>query len=60
MSPRARILVSYTRPGTGEVVADAMDFEVGGFLSNSLEISLSQSQIFPGNIFCFLVFGAFY
>ena len=48
MSPRARIIVSYTRPD-GEIVADAMDFEVDGFLSNSLEISLDRKQIFPGN-----------
>ena len=27
MSPRARIIVSYTRH-TGEIVADAMDFDV--------------------------------
>ena len=47
MSPRARILVSYTRPD-GEVVADAMDFEVEGFLSNSLEISMDKAQSFPG------------
>lgn len=47
MSPRARIIVSYTRPD-GEVVADAMDFEVEGFLSNSLEISLDKKQSFPG------------
>jgi len=47
MSPRARIIVSYTRPD-GEIVADAMDFEVDGFLSNSLEINLDRKQIFPG------------
>merc|ERR1719334_599190 len=34
MSPRARIIVSYPRPD-GEIVADAMDFEVDGFLTNS-------------------------
>jgi len=47
MSPRARIIVSYTRPD-GEIVADAMDFEVDGFLSNSLDISLDRKQTFPG------------
>ena len=48
MSPQARIIVSYTRPD-GEVVADAMDFEVEGFLSNNLEISMDKAQSFPGN-----------
>ena len=47
MSPRARIIVSYTRH-TGEIVADAMDFDVEGFLSNSLDISLSNLQVLPG------------
>ena len=46
MSPRARIIVSYTR-FTGEIVADAMDFDVDGFLSNSLDIKMSKSKAFP-------------
>ena len=48
MSPRARLIVSYTRPD-GEIVADAMDFEVEGFLSNNLEISMDKAQSFPGD-----------
>jgi len=48
MSPRARIIVSYSR-ADGEIVADAMDFEVEGVLSNSLEISMDKAQSFPGN-----------
>merc|ERR1719158_1267035 len=48
MSPRARLIVSYTRPD-GEIIADAMDFEVEGFLSNNLEISMDKAQSFPGN-----------
>ena len=47
MSPRARLIVSYTRPD-GEIIADAMDFEVEGFLSNNLEISMDKAQSFPG------------
>merc|ERR1719334_524294 len=48
MSPRARIIVSYTRPD-GEIVADSMDFEVEGVLSNTLDISMDKAQSFPGN-----------
>ena len=47
MSPRARIIVSYTRD-TGEIVADAMDFDVDGFLSNSLDLQLSARTTLPG------------
>ena len=47
LSPRGRIIVSYTRD-SGEIVADAMDFEVEGFLSNSLDLKLSAKTMLPG------------
>ena len=47
MSPHARIIVSYTRD-TGEIVADAMDFDVDGFLSNSLTLEMNARSSVPG------------
>ena len=47
MSPHARIIVSYTRD-TGEIVADAMDFDVDGFMSNSLELQMNARSSIPG------------
>lgn len=49
MSPRAKILVWYTRPD-GEIIADAMDFEVEGILTNPVEITINPKQAFPGTI----------
>ena len=34
----------------GEIVSDAMDFEVDGVLSNVLQISMDKKQAFPGRI----------
>ena len=48
MSPRARIIVSYTRD-SGEIVADAMDFDVEGFMSNSLDLQISARTTIPGD-----------
>ena len=47
MSPHARIIVSYTRD-TGEIVADAMDFDVDGFMSNGLELQMNARSSIPG------------
>ncbi len=46
MSPRCRVLVYYVRR-SGEIVADALDFEVGGALTNFVEIWASRRSTLP-------------
>lgn len=47
MSPRCRVIVYYVRD-TGEIVADALDFEVEGALTNKVELWASKSNPLPG------------
>ncbi len=47
MSPHCRVIVYYVREQTGEVVADALDFEVDGALTNEVEIWASRRKALP-------------
>ena len=49
MSPRCRVIVYYIRPSTSEVVADALDFEVKGALTNFVDIWTSRTNSFPSS-----------
>lgn len=46
MSPRCRVIVYYARDD-GEIVADSLEFEVDGALTNSVEIWASRQSAFP-------------
>jgi CD109 antigen len=49
MSPRCRVIVYYVRELTGEIVADALDFEVAGALTNFVDIWANRKSQFPGS-----------
>ncbi len=46
MSPRCRVIVYYVRTD-GEIVADSLEFEVGGALTNFVDIWASRQSAFP-------------
>jgi CD109 antigen len=48
MSPRCRVIAYYVRPD-GEIVADSLEFEVDGALTNFIDIWASRQSAFPGS-----------
>ncbi|QQP52137.1 CD109 antigen, partial [Caligus rogercresseyi] len=46
MSPICRVIVYYVTPISGEIIADSMDFEVEGILTNFVEISSTKKETY--------------
>lgn len=48
MAPKARLLVYYVRPENGEIVADALNFNVAGVFKTPVRLSSNVNQTKPG------------
>ncbi|CAD6199103.1 unnamed protein product [Caenorhabditis auriculariae] len=48
MAPKSRLVVYAVRPSNGEVLVDALDFEVDGLFQNRVSLSVDRQSAEPG------------